>query len=72
MFINKYAIDIINRLFRQQNPSSIKERTDIQPLGKMMPLTELEKRKRLLEEEKSKLLEIVERNSHVEFIPKSK
>ena len=70
LFKTEESIKILNNFYRQQNPSSIKESVSIQTLpADYRTMAMLSARRKQLEEEKKRLLEVVERNGKVELIP---
>ena len=73
MFEDEYTLQVINRYFRETNPSSIREKEVIQPIFKDgFSLRGIEERRRKLEEEKQQLMEVIERNGQVELVPARK
>lgn len=70
LFNTEESIKVLNSFYRQQNPSSIKESVSIQPISANYDtMVRLSERRKQLEEEKKKLLEVIERNGKVELIP---
>lgn len=70
LFNNRESTQVINELFRLQNPSSIKAKTDILYfLSRLDAFQKLSEKRRL--EAQKQILEIIKNNQNVEMIPKN-
>lgn len=70
LFNTKENVQIVNSFYRMQNPSSVREKTTIQPVvADYETMAKLSARRRQLEEEKKQLLEVIENNGKVEIVP---
>ena len=73
LFKHQGNINIINKYFRDRNPSSLREKTSIEPIFQNgMAWKQLDERRRQLEEEKKQLMEVVLRNGQVQVVPARK
>lgn len=70
LFNTEENIKVVNSFYRAQNPSSIKEKTSIQSIVvDYETMAKLNARRKQLEEEKRKLLEVIEHNGKIEIVP---
>lgn len=73
LFQNQHNIKVLNSYFRHQNPSSLAEKTSIQPLfSDLVFMNQLDARRKQLEDEKKQLMEVIEQNGQVQVVPARK